>query len=816
MYSSRKGPDDNSGKPLIKLGGPKRTPYYGDGKIYIFHNTSLIPGAETGLSGHSTQINADTRYLRNCVTRNNVFESASDAHSVICNLKEDPENDFDYDLYNGYIHWGAHIFELNGIQGYPMCTGRVDFYPEEIRNNGTGNFYQTAASPGVDAGIPIANFNDGFTGDAPDMGAHKTGTPLMRFGVTASYQTPHGLVGLWPFDEKQNLATAIDKSGHGNTGVINGNVLRRKGRHFRALRFDGNSDYVEIVDPGESALDITQDLSIALWVKRTEVTPGEPSGDQWFLSKPGAYDWKFSSDKAYLYLYMLDKVILIESSPPPANTWHHLAAVYDYSGQQVRIYIDGEPQEVQIYIDGVLSTDQLVTGEIATTDDSLFLGHPSDAGLIGELDDVHFYKRVLTDDEILQLAGITKDTSLVAHYDFEEGPGDTITDVSGNGNTGYVYGTASWSPGRSGTGLEFDITEINENLEGDCAEIPDSSGDLSINGDFSLALWIKRKPGSLGDEWFLRKPGTYAWKIESNKPHFLIYSPGLNVVSPSSLELGPWYHLVAIYNQSTQIVSIYIDGELDTTAAVGAPLNLTSDDHILGHSGDACFNGTLDDVRIYNKVLSLSEIQAIYNANLVGHWPLDDGMGIIATDTSGNGNDGTLEGNIAWGEGKLDQAVEFSGPDDKVKIKDTSGDLDITGDLTISLWLKRFENFAGDEWFLLKDSAYAWKLNGGIPYFYIWAPDMTIIAPKPETTIPPDGSWHHIAAVYDASEAEVSIYIDGVLNITQTVDGELSSTQSDIIIGTDTDAVLKGMIDDVRIFNIALGADEIARLFQGE
>ena len=379
MYTSRKGPlpEHNYGQPLIKLGGGQKdgsSPYYGDGKIYIYHNTSLIPPVATGMHGHSTQITGEPRILKNCVTRNNVLQSDSANHDAIYNnISDTPQNDFDYDLYNGKIHWGADILEVNGIKGDPIYTGRVGFDPFE----GTGNFYQTASSPGYDAGIPIANFNDGFTGEAPDMGAHETETPLMRFGVTASYLTPHGLVGLWQFDEKRNFADIIDKSGYGNTGVMHGDVLRKKVESGRALKFKGNLDYVEIVDPGERALDVKEDLSIGLWIKRTIDSPG----DQWFLSKPGSYAWKFSNQRAYLYLYT-PHAMVIESSPLPVDTWHHLAAVYDFSKQEARIYVDGE-----------LDAVQAVSGEITTTDYSLFFGHPSDAGLIGELDEVHLYKR---------------------------------------------------------------------------------------------------------------------------------------------------------------------------------------------------------------------------------------------------------------------------------------------------------------------------------------------------------------------------------------------------------------------------------------
>ena len=54
--------------------------------------------------------------------------------------------------------------------------------------------------------------------------------------------------------------------------------------------------------------------------------------------------------------------------------------------------------------------------------------------------------------------------------------------------------------------------------------------------------------------------------------------------------------------------------------------------------------------------------------NLVGHWRLDEGTGIIAGDASGNGNNGTLNGGALWTEGKIDGGVYLDGVDDYIEI----------------------------------------------------------------------------------------------------------------------------------------------------
>ena len=291
MHSSRKGPlpGHNIGASLIKAGGYRvKNTFYGDGKLYIFHNTSLIP-TDSKLSGHSNQINASGRDLKNCVTRNNILESQRDVEYAILENLENPENDFDYDLYNGEII-AAEDSERNGIRGHPLYINERGFDSD----TGTGYFYLKSSSSGYDAGALIPNFNDYYTGEAPDMGAHEADSVAMAFGTRANYLNPNGLIGYWQFDKKRGRNKVIDKSGMGNHGRIYGYTVRRKGKFGEALKFSGNKDYVEIIDTGVSSLDVTKDLSISVWIKKRKSVPG----DEWFISKPGSYGWKISKNSS--------------------------------------------------------------------------------------------------------------------------------------------------------------------------------------------------------------------------------------------------------------------------------------------------------------------------------------------------------------------------------------------------------------------------------------------------------------------------------------------------------------------------------------
>ena len=73
--------------------------------------------------------------------------------------------------------------------------------------------------------------------------------------------------------------------------------------------------------------------------------------------------------------------------------------------------------------------------------------------------------------------------------------------------------------------------------------------------------------------------------------------------------------------------------------------------------------------------------------SLVGWWEFEEGGGSTAGDSSGNGNDGTLVNGPVWTSGIIGGALEFDGTDDRVSVPD-DGSLDISGAITVSIWLK--------------------------------------------------------------------------------------------------------------------------------
>lgn len=155
------GKDDN---------GDRR--YFGDGRIYVFHNTLVQRNGENkgvyaGLSDLSSK-------LSNVTSRNNILRVNADYRFSITDSKRVPNNDFDYDLYNGRLGV-TDGQESHGVFGEPIYNSR----------SGQGPYALDTSSPGYDAGVVLPNFSDGFVGTAPDIGAQEAGTTPLQFGVDA-------------------------------------------------------------------------------------------------------------------------------------------------------------------------------------------------------------------------------------------------------------------------------------------------------------------------------------------------------------------------------------------------------------------------------------------------------------------------------------------------------------------------------------------------------------------------------------------------------------------------------------------------------
>ena len=214
-------------------------------------------------------------------------------------------------------------------------------------------------------------------------------------------------------------------------------------------------------------------------------------------------------------------------------------------------------------------------------------------------------------------------------------------------------------------------------------------------------------------------------------------------------------------------------------------------------------------------------------AELVGWWKLDETSGDVAYDSSGNGNDGTLQGDPQWVPGKLGGALEGDGTDDYIQVPH-SDSLNISDAVTVALWIYGgippdqiiCKGSGGGAWVasysirLDDDSSHVRQLN------FRGRVGTNADGLNSSSAIPAD-EWTHIAITFDAGATgnNQKIYINGQLDIESRSENPLSTNADDLLIGADAYETTRwhwqGMIDDVRVYNVALPEGQIQEVMEG-
>lgn len=204
---------------------------------------------------------------------------------------------------------------------------------------------------------------------------------------------------------------------------------------------------------------------------------------------------------------------------------------------------------------------------------------------------------------------------------------------------------------------------------------------------------------------------------------------------------------------------------------------------------------------------------------LAAYWPFEEGAGSTTADVTGNGYTGNISGSTWNTNGKAGNALDFDGNNDVV----TTGSWDIMGNtLTLALWFNADSFSISDARLISKSIGTAeqdhyWMLStiddNGIKLRFRLKIDgitQTLIA---GSDILPTGQWVHIAAVYDGST--MKLFRDGTLVGNLDKNGSLSVNEdAEVTIGQNPDGYgsWDGLLDEVRIYNRALTAEEIAVL----
>lgn len=209
---------------------------------------------------------------------------------------------------------------------------------------------------------------------------------------------------------------------------------------------------------------------------------------------------------------------------------------------------------------------------------------------------------------------VTPSTSgLVGYWSFNEGSGTTVDDSSGNGNDGTFVNSPTWVEGSFGNGLNFDGSSDYINVGSD------DSIDFGGQNQITVSAWANIESSGSDSNKVVFKGLQFNFqpqytagdvmRMEINTGSYI------GCTTPAGFtELGEWIHYAMTWNGTT--AKIYKNGVLSTTCEIIGTINAAGDSSNLciGSScGSAFTDGTIDEVQVYNRALSESEVYLLYS-----------------------------------------------------------------------------------------------------------------------------------------------------------------------------------------------------------
>jgi hypothetical protein len=210
----------------------------------------------------------------------------------------------------------------------------------------------------------------------------------------------------------------------------------------------------------------------------------------------------------------------------------------------------------------------------------------------------------------IQVAGTTP-VGLVAAYDFDDGAGTVLTDVTARGHNGTISGATWTTSGHSGSALTF---------SGSQRVIVSDASDLDLTTGMTLEAWVY--PTAVPADWttVILKENTpslgyalYAGTPANRPEAYVNNGSDRGVTGTAAVPQNTWTHLAATYDGAT--LRLYVNGVQAASQAVTGTIRTSSGALSIG--GNAVwgeyFRGRLDEVRVYNRALSAAEVQTDMN-----------------------------------------------------------------------------------------------------------------------------------------------------------------------------------------------------------
>ena len=452
-----------------------------------------------------------------------------------------------------------------------------------------------------------------------------------------------------------------------------------------SLSFDGVDDYLSI--PESDYFNNLGDFSFSIWIRLEEnfslSTGNSNSSNQFIINKDHhpTYGNAFFSlriqnggdglpDGVVSLAWLFDPdgnnggndlTLHTDINSLLDNQWHYISCTRKESTGELKLYVDGNIVDSGVTLSGAISTpNRFIVGSHVFTDRSFFKG---------KVDNFNFWNLTLSQQEILSNMNtplVGNESGLVGYWDFNEGQGSALTDLSGNGNNGTIYG-ASYS-----TDVPIIVQQPSPNhslsFNGNDNWVDLNTMDDIVLSNMTYSFWINTIGSNNDNQCVINTRNGQIW-IPINDVSVIHGadmvnndggSPWQKVSSPSgTITPGNWHHIV--FSVMGDNRELYVDNILVSSSSVEEGFNGNYPYSEIGSEGKDgrtnWFRGRIDEASVWSHGAHANTVEYLFNYKLKGdeeglisYWDFDDGEGTILSDLSGNGNNGQING-ATWIEG---------------------------------------------------------------------------------------------------------------------------------------------------------------------
>lgn len=445
-----------------------------------------------------------------------------------------------------------------------------------------------------------------------------------------SYFPTNGLVGYWPFNGNAN-----DESGNGNNGVVYGATLAtdRMGNPnscYQLFTPTGLGGFIQL-----DQINLNDNFTISAWVSIESYTPGSVST---IISKYPAngigYELDIDNETGVRGIYGI--------IGPENNVNNSVISNYSFGlNLWGHIVWSKEGPISKLYFNGILIHEQVNVNPTSANNGASFFGKSQWGGnqLRGKLDDVAVFNRALTQEEITAIySGVNySDTcnsvsgsltqGLVGYWPFC----GNVNDDSGNGNNGIVNGATLSNDrfGNSNSAYSFDGIDDGVTLPGNVLPYNASS--------YSISFWCKLNvSASHTDSWTVfddrdnlgwNSKGRFIVNVNNSNDAWYQMSDAGPQVHTSNFSSSVWTNIICVYDNINNQMILYKNGIFISSTpctsnwylAGNRPLNIGRGESPIQYTPNSYYvehwQGEIDDIGIWNRVLTPSEISQLYNQN---------------------------------------------------------------------------------------------------------------------------------------------------------------------------------------------------------